>query len=97
MNALQEKLFLELRQIKSEIEYSLKNKENEDWLENILNDELKDVDAALAKIQTGSYGHCEISGELIPHDLLELIPTVKTLNDIKKLETYRKKTIGLCI
>jgi RNA polymerase-binding transcription factor DksA len=97
MNALQEKLFLELRQTKSEIEHSLKNKKNEDWLKDILKEELNDIDTALAKIQAGSYGQCEISGELIPLDLLEIIPTIKTINDTKKIETYRKKTIGLCI
>lgn len=97
MNALQEKLFLELRQTKLEIENAITKKENKDWLKDILQEELKDVDDALAKMENGCYGLCEISGELIPHDLLELIPTVKTKNDLNMLESYRKKTIGLCI
>jgi RNA polymerase-binding transcription factor DksA len=97
MNALQEKLFLELRQTKSEIENAINRKENNDWLKEILQEELKDVVDALAKIEKGCYGLCEISGELIPLDLLKSIPTVKTKNDLNKLEAYRKKTIGLCI
>jgi RNA polymerase-binding transcription factor DksA len=97
MNALQEKLFLELRQTKSEIENAINRKENANWLKEILQQELKDVDDALAKMENGCYGLCEISGEFIPPGLLELIPTVKSMNDLNELGTYRKKTIGLCI
>jgi RNA polymerase-binding transcription factor DksA len=97
MNAMQEKLFLELRQTKSEIESALIIRGKDDWLKAILKEELIDVTKALEKIESGTYGHCEVSGELIPHDLLEIIPTVKSLNDMKKLESFRKKDIGLCI
>jgi RNA polymerase-binding transcription factor DksA len=97
MNALQEKLFLELRQTKSEIESALKIRVKDDWLRAILKEELIDITNALEKIESGTYGQCEVSGELIPYDLLEVIPTVKSINDMKKLESFRKKTIGLCI
>ncbi len=40
MHVLQEKLFLELRQTKEEIEISLKTKQKQDWLTAILKEEL---------------------------------------------------------
>ncbi|MCM3569136.1 hypothetical protein [Neobacillus mesonae] len=93
MNALQEKMFLELRQTKLELEQSLKKKDKSDWLAVILKAELEDVDNALAKIENGKYGQCEMSGELLPEDLLHMIPTVKTLKDSENVETFYKKPI----
>lgn len=91
MNALQEKLFLELRQTKKEIINSLKKKPNEDWLAKILKEELKDIDSAIVKMEQGTYGLCEFSGELLPDDLLKMIPTIKSAHDSQKLNLFCKK------
>ncbi|AZU61451.1 hypothetical protein [Neobacillus mesonae] len=93
MNALQEKLYLELRQTKYELEHSLKNKAKDDWMAAILAEELKDVDSALAKIENGNYGQCEISGELLPEELLYMIPTLKSLKDSETVDIFYKKPI----
>ena len=90
MNATQAKLFLELRQTKSEIETSLKNKQINDWMTPILKEELADVHSAIEKIKNGSYGQCEISGELIPTELLRIIPTLKSVRDSKNVESFYK-------
>ncbi|MCH6268360.1 MULTISPECIES: hypothetical protein [Neobacillus] len=93
MNAMQEKLFQELRQTKTEIERSLKNKQTENWFTTILEEEMADIDLALKKIEEGNFGHCELSGELLPLDLLNLIPTIRTVNDPSLLGGYCKKPI----
>lgn len=93
MNALQEKLFLELRQTKEEIENSLKTKHSKDWFTSILEEELRDVTCAIRKIEEGNFGQCEISGEFLPDDLLQLIPTLKSHKDSEYLENYYKKPI----
>ncbi|TVP84159.1 MAG: molecular chaperone DnaK [Alkalicoccus sp.] len=41
-------------------------------------DELHDVEEALAKIEEGTYGICEVSGEEIPFERLEAVPTART-------------------
>ncbi|MGJ7910609.1 hypothetical protein [Neobacillus sp. LXY-1] len=94
MNAMQEKLFLELRQTKWEIEQSLSAKQNQDWLTEILTEELNDISEALQKIQQGKFGQCEISGELIPDELLKMIPTLKSVHDAKSLGEFFKKPIS---
>ncbi|MDV2887833.1 hypothetical protein RYX45_21940, partial [Alkalihalophilus pseudofirmus] len=73
MNAMQEKMLLELRQTKSELEQSLINKQEKDWLTDLIEEELRDVEAAICKLEAGRYGQCEISGELLPEDLLQMI------------------------
>ncbi|MEO2074974.1 MAG: hypothetical protein ABGX20_06220 [Bacillus sp. (in: firmicutes)] len=93
MNATQEKLFFELRQTKEEIEHSLQIKKRQDWLTSILEEELADINTAILKFEKGSFGHCEISGELIPDDLLSMVPTMKSLEESQNLQTYYKKTI----
>ncbi|MEH6905047.1 MULTISPECIES: hypothetical protein [Neobacillus] len=93
MNAMQEKLFLELRQTKEEIEDSLKNKQSQGWLITILEEELSDIMTAINKLENGNYGLCEISGEFLSNDLLNMIPTLKSQKDSEYLESYFKKTI----
>ncbi len=93
MNALQKQLFLELRQTKGEIEASLKKHQKKDWFTAILKEELKDIEAAIEKINIGHYGQCEISGELIPENLLRIIPTIKSNKDSANLASFYKKSI----
>lgn len=38
----------------------------------------KDIVAALEKIETGTYGMCEVSGEMISEDRLEANPAART-------------------
>jgi RNA polymerase-binding transcription factor DksA len=93
MNAMQEKLFLELRQTKEEIENSLK-KQKQQWLTSILKAELKDINTAIQKVEDGKYGQCEISGEFIPEDLLKMIPTIRSVKDTEDLEHFYKKPLS---
>ena len=39
--------------------------------------ELDEIDHALEKIEDGTYGSCEVSGELIPEGRLKAIPTAR--------------------
>jgi RNA polymerase-binding transcription factor DksA len=93
MNATHEKLFFELRQTKEEIEYSLKNKQAKDWFTTILEEELSDIITAIQKLENGNFGQCEISGEFLPTDLLNMIPTLKSQKDSEYLVSYFKKPI----
>ncbi|CRK80559.1 hypothetical protein [Neobacillus massiliamazoniensis] len=94
MNAMQEKLFLELRHTQAEIENSLKKEQNPDWFIRILEDELTDIKIAIKKMSDGSFGKCEISGEIMPIDLIKNIPTLKSINDSKKLNSFYRKAIN---
>ncbi|MEH7305926.1 hypothetical protein [Neobacillus drentensis] len=93
MNATQEQLFLELRHTKDEIEFSLKNKQKPTWFTAVLEEELLDINTAIQKLKNGNFGLCEISGELLPNELLNMIPTLKTVKDSQYLMNYYKKPI----
>ncbi len=58
--------------------------EVEEYVDNVavegtLESELKDVTDALAKMEDGSYGICEKTGEEIPLDRLRAYPAARTL------------------
>ncbi|HEY2420499.1 MAG TPA: hypothetical protein VGI04_03760 [Neobacillus sp.] len=94
MMDMQEQLYLELRKTYEEIESALKNKQKQDWFTMILEEELADINVAMKKISNGSFGQCEISGELLPADLLKAIPTLKSVKDAKKLDAFCRKSIN---
>lgn len=48
-------------------------------LEATLESDLKDVNDALAKMETGTYGICEKTGEMIPMERLEANPAARTI------------------
>ncbi|MCD9149479.1 TraR/DksA family transcriptional regulator [Pseudophaeobacter flagellatus] len=43
-------------------------------------DELRQIDAALARLREGSYGYCQICGEEIAGQLLDLVPSTRFCN-----------------
>ncbi|HYK73490.1 MAG TPA: hypothetical protein VEV44_10310, partial [Pseudoneobacillus sp.] len=61
---------------------------------NYVEDELRDIEIALKKLECGDYGKCEISGELIPFDLLTSVPIAQSLDDFDKMKTYLRKPIN---
>jgi RNA polymerase-binding transcription factor DksA len=42
-----------------------------------LQGDLADVDRALARLDEGTYGTCEVCGEAIPDDVLERVPVTR--------------------
>ena len=95
MNARQDELILELRKTKWEIEQALKDKEKDEWLAVILQEELSDVEKAMEKIRHGSFGQCEVSGELLPEDVLKVLPTTRTVKDAESLAHFYRKPISM--
>ncbi|WP_338469889.1 hypothetical protein R4Z10_13855 [Niallia sp. XMNu-256] len=57
-----------------------------------IEEELQDVETALMKLEKGTYGTCEISGELIPSELLLVVPTLKSMEDCKTLQFIMNQT-----
>ena len=57
-------------------------------------DSLYEIDQALKRIETGSYGNCEMSGKPIPKARLEALPftryTVECQADIEKRNRYQR-------
>jgi len=57
-------------------------------------DSLYEIDQALKRLETGSYGVCEISGKSIPHPRLEALPftryTVECQSEIEKRNRFSR-------
>ncbi|MDQ1003800.1 RNA polymerase-binding transcription factor DksA [Neobacillus niacini] len=97
MNAMQEELFWELRKTQLEIVRSLRNKQKNEWIVTVLEDELEDITTAIQKLEEGNFGKCETSGEPIPEYLLKIMPTIKTSMDSEILEHFYRKPINSTI
>jgi RNA polymerase-binding transcription factor DksA len=93
MDAMHEMLYEELRQSEQEVLHSLEKKNHDQQLTLIFEEELADIRSAIDKVKNGNFGLCEISGELIPDELLKLVPTLKSLNDFSNLEIYYRKPL----
>jgi len=85
MDPQQFEIYSELRQTKQELKEKLQNVNCSSLIKPLIEDEIKDIETALTKLEKGTYGTCEISGELIPDDLLSIIPTLKSMDDCKTI------------
>ena len=61
-------------------------------LEQGIKAQLADIDAALAKIQDGTYGKCEICGKPIEPARLEVLPQARRCMNCKALQARNAKT-----
>ncbi|MGM9986590.1 MAG: TraR/DksA family transcriptional regulator [Bacillaceae bacterium] len=67
------------------LDFGLENTENvkNKYLLHTIQDDLNDVEIALQKINEGTYGICEETGEKIPINILQAIPTARTIYDLQ--------------
>ncbi|WP_313798743.1 hypothetical protein [Cytobacillus sp.] len=93
MDAKVEKLYSELRNTRQELLEKLMDDRSSKLIRPFILDELYDVESALERIEKGVFGKCEISGELLPDDILAEVPTLKTLDDCNQLEHYYRKSL----
>ncbi|WP_445488379.1 hypothetical protein [Niallia sp. 03133] len=92
MTTTLEKLYTELRMTQIELAATLRVS-RESKINQFIEAELHDVEESMKKLENGSFGTCEISGELIPEDILSIIPTIKSKKDLKELQTYYRKSL----
>jgi RNA polymerase-binding transcription factor DksA len=92
LNSTIEKLYTELRMTQIELATTLRVK-RDSKINKYIEDELRDVEETMQKLENGNFGMCEMSGELLPFDLLEMIPTIKSKEDINSIQSYYRKSI----
>lgn len=92
LNSTIEKLYTELRMTQIELATTLRVK-RDSKINKYIEDELKDVEETMQKLENGNFGMCEMSGELLPFDLLEMIPTIRSKQDIDSIQSYYRKSI----
>ncbi|GKU82399.1 hypothetical protein [Niallia sp. NCCP-28] len=90
MNMKLEELYTELRMTQIELMTTLRVK-RKSKINQYIEAELKDVEESMKRLENGDFGKCEISGELIPEDILSMIPLVKSNQDIQKMQYFYRK------
>lgn len=88
-----EKIYSELRQSRKELEQKLCSDNCSQKIKPFIKEELNDIVDAITKLECGEFGKCEMSGELLPSDVLSMIPTLKTVSDYQSVEKYFRKPI----
>ena len=86
-------LYEELRRTKEELIECLEQHDARSPVFKYIEEELKDVEHALIKIESGDFGRCEHSGELIPLVMLGILPTARSTEDFRKLNAYLRKSL----
>ncbi|SEM45916.1 hypothetical protein SAMN05192533_10312 [Mesobacillus persicus] len=86
-------IYEELRRTKEELLNRIQMAEQNSPILLYIKAELDDVERALAKIEAGDFGRCEMSGELLPDGLLGMVPTARTEEDLKLMEAYLRKPL----
>ncbi|WP_449619317.1 hypothetical protein [Robertmurraya sp. Marseille-Q9965] len=90
---VKKKLYSELRTMKKELQTSLENNNCSPLVRPLIEEELKDVEKTMEKLENGNFGLCETSGEIIPTDYLAIVPTIQSLDDVDEITKYYCKPI----
>ncbi|WP_079508366.1 TraR/DksA family transcriptional regulator [Mesobacillus jeotgali] len=86
-------IYNELRETKTELLTYLNYGDRDVRILKYIKDELRDIEAALEKVDNGEYGKCELSGEYLPYDFLQTIPTARSASELNQMEQYYRKPI----
>jgi hypothetical protein len=86
-------IYNELRETRTELLAYLDYDQKDERILQYILDELKDIETALNKVENGEYGKCEISGEYLPYELLQTIPTARSVTELHQAEQYCRKPI----
>jgi len=78
-----DEIYSNLRKTKNELLKRISNENGSPLVRPYIEAELTDIETAIKKIENGTFGTCELSGELMPRELLHIIPTLKTIEDCK--------------
>lgn len=91
MDAMAKTLYSELRKIRMELLVSINDENASPLIRPIIKEELRDIESTLKKMEGGEFGICEVSGEMMPMELLQMVPTLKTLTDCSKIDGFYRK------
>lgn len=86
-------LLQELITIRTELEQSLQEKSSSPLISQYKKEELNDINETIEKIQSGNFGFCEFSGEIMPYSILQMIPTLKSFKDLDEIQKYYCKSL----
>ncbi|MBA4537590.1 hypothetical protein H1Z61_10720 [Bacillus aquiflavi] len=89
------RLYNELHKMKKELlTKQLDGKKMSDTVAVMINEEISDIEQAINKIDSGTFGRCETSNELIPFEILSIIPTIRTKKDVEVIRKHFKKSLN---
>ncbi|MBN6887085.1 RNA polymerase-binding transcription factor DksA [Cytobacillus horneckiae] len=93
MGDKKKKLISELRNTRHELLERLMDQKDHPFMNEVIMAELYDIEETIKKIENGGFGTCEISGEFLPEDLLEMVPTLKSMDDCLAIKSFYRKAI----
>lgn len=88
----QTEIYSELRNTKKELILKLNCDNCSPLAKPFIQEELKDIEEAIKKCEKGTFGTCEISGDIIPKKLLSIIPTLRSIEDSKTIDYFIRQS-----
>ena len=77
-------------EMSAEFGYEKDHSEKEKMILHHVKEDYQDVQLALSKIENGTYGICEDTGETIPLEKLNILPTARSISDFTYSHFYEK-------
>ncbi|MGE6631322.1 TraR/DksA family transcriptional regulator [Bacillus sp. NPDC077027] len=108
MNGDLDTIYMELLQMKDELqtrlfEYAsfrsptenvmMVNQDKKTTLLYHMKEELQDVTLALAKMEQGLYGICEVTGQMMSLEQMRILPTARKIDDFLYQQQYERKAL----
>ena len=83
----------ELVAMKEDLEERLKSQNLSPYVRQMAEAELADIITTIEKLEAGEFGVCEDTGSVIPIELLQFQPNVRSIKDLNSLLKFLRKPV----
>ncbi len=80
-------------EVSKELVFHNEQSEKEKIVMNHIKEDLSDVERALNKINSGTFGICEETGAEIPFEKLRILPTARTIFEFSFTDLYDRSNV----
>lgn len=80
-------------EVSQELLFQNEQSEKEKIVMNHIKEDLSDVERALNKINSGTFGICEETGAEIPFEKLRILPTARTIFEFSFTDLYDRSNV----
>nr|WP_309099296.1 TraR/DksA C4-type zinc finger protein [Fredinandcohnia onubensis] len=80
-------------EVSQELLFQNEQSEKEKIVMNHIKEDLSDVERALNKINSGTFGICEETGAEIPFEKLRILPTARTIFEFSFIDLYDRSNV----
>ena len=86
-------IYKELIAMREDLQERLNSQDLSPYVQQLAEEELRDLNKTVEKIESGGFGVCEETGQPLPIELLTFQPNVHSFSELNSLMKYLKKPV----